>query len=259
MRRVHYGKSPAPVAELADALDLGSSVLGRVSSSLTGRTIGAVGPHGRRRFRVPPLHIRPMMIIMKKLLSTLIAVILIAAVAATAVVVWQVKDPVDVETESSNTKVIKAVEREEQVVLVSLGMEGLSEESATSKLWNWQVPGSERTQYIKYSYRAKLGIEGSQVQVEEESPHHFRVQIPEFIFIGHSDENFETAVEDNGALSWITPDIDKAETITKILNEDKKKEDIADNRDVLQSQAKQFYTGIISGVDPEAEVDFSFR
>lgn len=76
-------------------------------------TIGAVGPHGRRRFRVPPLHIRPMMIIMKKLLSTLIAVILIAAVAATAVVVWQVKDPVDVETESSNTKVIKAVEREE--------------------------------------------------------------------------------------------------------------------------------------------------
>ena len=164
-----------------------------------------------------------------------------------------------VETESSNTKVIKAVEREEQVVLVSLGMEGLSEESATSKLWNWQVPGSERTQYIKYSYRAKLGIEGSQVQVEEESPHHFRVQIPEFIFIGHSDENFETAVEDNGALSWITPDIDKAETITKILNEDKKKEDIADNRDVLQSHAKQFYTGIISGVDPEAEVDFSFR
>ena len=192
---------------------------------------------------------------MKKLLSTLIAVILIAAV----VFIWQVREPVEVETESSNTKVIKAVEREEQVVLVSLGIEGLSEESATSKLWNWQVPGSERTQYIKYSYRAKLGIEGSQVRVEEESPHHFRVEIPEFIFIGHSDENFETAVEDNGALSWITPDIDKAETITKILNEDKKKEDIADNRDVLQSQAKQFYTGIISGVDPEAEVDFSFR
>ena len=192
---------------------------------------------------------------MKKLLSTLIAVILIAAV----VFIWQVREPVEVETESSNTKVIKAVEREEQVVLVSLGLEGLSEESATSTLWNWQVPGSERTQYIKYSYRAKLGIEGSQVQVEEESPHHFRVEIPEFIFIGHSDENFETAVEDNGALSWITPDIDKAETITKILNEDKKKEDIADNRDVLQSQAKEFYTGIISGVDPEAEVDFSFR
>ena len=112
---------------------------------------------------------------MKKLLSTLIAVILIAAVAAAAVFIWQVREPVEVETESSNTKVIKAVEREEQVVLVSLGIEGLSEESATSKLWNWQVPGSERTQYIKYSYRAKLGIEGSQVQVEEESPHHFRV------------------------------------------------------------------------------------
>ncbi|MBK4138468.1 hypothetical protein GWO52_08675 [Corynebacterium macginleyi] len=202
------------------------------------------------------------MVIMKKRLSTLFAlitVILIAAVAATAVVVWQVKNPVDVETESSKTKVIKAVEREEQVVLVSLGMEGLSEKSANSKLWNWQVPGSQRTQYIKYSYRAKLGIEGSQVQVEEESPYHFRVQIPEFIFIGHSDENFETAVEDNGALSWITPDIDTVETSTKILNEDKKKEDIADNRDILQSQAKQFYTGIISGVDPEAEEDFSFR
>ena len=76
------------------------------------------------------------MIVMKKLLSTLIAVILIAAVAAAAVFVWQVREPVEVETESSNTKVIKAVEREEQVVLVSLGIEGLSEESATSTLWN---------------------------------------------------------------------------------------------------------------------------
>ena len=85
--------------------------------------------------------------IMKKLFSTLIVVILIAALAVAAVVVWQVREPVDVETESSNTKVIKAVEREEQVVLVSLGIEGLSEESATSTLWNWQVPGSERTQY----------------------------------------------------------------------------------------------------------------
>ncbi|WP_234457668.1 hypothetical protein [Corynebacterium macginleyi] len=66
-------------------------------------------------------------------------------------------------------------------------------------------------------------------------------------------------MKDNGALSWITPDIDTAETSTKILNEDKKKEDFADNRDILQSQAKQFYTVIISGVDPEAEVDFSFR
>ena len=60
--------------------------------------------------------------IMKKLFSTLIVVILIAALAVAAVVVWQVREPVDVETESSNTKVIKAVEREEQVVLVSLGL-----------------------------------------------------------------------------------------------------------------------------------------
>ena len=77
--------------------------------------------------------------IMKKLFSTLIVVILIAALAVAAVVVWQVREPVDVETESSNTKVIKAVEREEQVVLVSLGIEGISEESATSTLWNLSI------------------------------------------------------------------------------------------------------------------------
>ena len=69
--------------------------------------------------------------IMKKLFSTLIVVILIAALAVAAVVVWQVREPVDVETESSNTKVIKAVEREEQVVLVSLGIEGISAVSYT--------------------------------------------------------------------------------------------------------------------------------
>ena len=37
------------------------------------------------------------MVIMKKLLSTLIAVILIAAVAAAAVFIWQVREPVEVE------------------------------------------------------------------------------------------------------------------------------------------------------------------
>lgn len=83
--------------------------------------------------------------------------------------------------------------------------------------------------------------------------------IPRFIFIGHSDEHFKTAVNDNGALSWITPELDAADTVSKILDEGEKKQNISDNRGVLQDQAKDFYTGIIRSVDNNAELEFSFK
>ena len=58
------------------------------------------------------------------------------------------------------------------------------------------------------------------VTVEQTGENEFLVSIPEFIFIGYDEPTFKTAVEDGGILGWVTPDVDKAELITEILNEE---------------------------------------
>ena len=87
----------------------------------------------------------------------------------------------------------------------------------------------------------------------------YKRQVPQFIFIGHTDEEFKTAVEDNGVLSWTTQPLDAASTVSGVLSADKKREDINDNRELLQDQARSFYEGIIRGVDPEAQVTLEFH
>ena len=103
--------------------------------------------------------------------------------------------------ESKNTQVINAVQREEQVVLLSLGIQGLAEKSSAGEVFGVRVPWTDRTQFVQYSYKAKLGIEGKDVRVTETGEHAYTVEVPQFIFIGHTDEEFKTAVEDNGVLS----------------------------------------------------------
>lgn len=168
-------------------------------------------------------------------------------------------NPVGVELKSTNTQVVRSVRMEEQVVLMSLGIQGLTEEKRNSTVLGKDIPGTGRSVFIQYSYRAKLGIEGDEVRVEQTGDKQYLVTIPEFVFLGHSDEDFKTVVEDNGMLSWVTPDIDTAAVITKVLNDEAKQQHVDDNHALLEDQARNFYTGIIHGIDPEIEVDFKFR
>lgn len=196
---------------------------------------------------------------MKKFKTALIAILSVAVVALGGVAILQNKGIIGTQGDALNTQVIKSVEREEQVVLLSLGIEGLAEKSSNKEVLGVGIPWTDRTQFVQYSYKAKLGIEGKDVKVEQTGEHAYKVTIPRFIFIGHSDEHFKTAVNDNGALSWITPELDAADTVSKILDEGEKKQNISDNRGVLQDQAKDFYMGIIRSVDNNAELEFSFK
>lgn len=161
--------------------------------------------------------------------------------------------------ESLNTQVVRSVKLEEQVVLVSLGIQGIVEKNAESTIFGVAVPGTGRTLYLQYSYAAKLGIEGEDVTIEQTGDKEFLVTIPEFIFIGHDDEQFKVAVENNGVLSFTTPEIDTATLITEILSDDARAEHVKANREILEHQATSFYTGIIKGIDHDIDVDVKFR
>ena len=198
----------------------------------------------------------------RKVSTTLIAVVVLLSLACAALGVYAVRQSGDIYSapvESKNTQVINAVQREEQVVLLSLGIQGLAEKSSAGEVFGVRVPWTDRTQFVQYSYKAKLGIEGKDVRVTETGDHAYTVEVPQFIFIGHTDEEFKTAVEDNGVLSWTTQPLDAASTVSDVLSADKKREDINDNRELLQDQARSFYEGIIRGVDPEAQVTLEFH
>ena len=158
-----------------------------------------------------------------------------------------------------NTQIIEAIQREEQVVLLSLGVQGIAEERVVTTIFGKQLPGSGRVLFLQYSYNAKLGIEGSEVTISQLDENRFQVSIPEFIFIGHDDVQFQTAVEDNGVLSWVTPEIDTAQVISEILDGDAQFQQVVDNRLLLEDQARAFYTGLIEAIDPEVQVVYEFR
>lgn len=64
--------------------------------------------------------------------------------------------------------------------------------------------------------------------------------------------------ENNGALSWITPENDAVEMINNILTDDAKAQYVESNRQFLEDQARAFYAGIIRSVDPKLTVSFEF-
>ncbi|APT87481.1 hypothetical protein [Corynebacterium flavescens] len=195
---------------------------------------------------------------MKTVLTAVLTAIIVGAVAIAAIVFLKPQFGMTTQSESTNTQVIKSVEREEQVVLVSLGIQGLNRQSENRALWGMQVPGSARTQFIQYDYKAKLGIEGKDVRIEETGENAYKIAVPAFIFIGHADEHFEKVIDDNGLLSWVTDEIDPAQRITEILQGGEQEKNIADNRELLQDQARQFYTDIITAIEPTAQLEFSF-
>ncbi|CAG7615246.1 hypothetical protein ACFPZL_00385 [Leucobacter soli] len=154
---------------------------------------------------------------------------------------------------------IVAVLPQDQVVLVSLVIEGVEkEDQETKKIWGIAVPGSERAKLLGYAFNAKLGIEGKDVEIEKLDEKQYRVTVPSFIFIGHDEVKFESAVEKNGILSWVAPEIDQSKMTNAILDGERQLAYVDKNREMLQDQARSHYDTIISAIDPSIELEYVF-
>lgn len=160
--------------------------------------------------------------------------------------------------ESRTTQVVQSVTKKQEVVLLSLGIQGIAESTDKSKILGIDIPGSDRATFLQYNFSAKLGLDGESVRVVSTGENSYRIVIPEFVFIGHDDESFRLVAEDNGVLSWVTPEVDTAEMISGILNDEAEAKYVDANIDILKDQAKVFYTGIISSIDPDVSLTFEF-
>lgn len=200
--------------------------------------------------------------VIMSVLATLVVVVLIAALTFAYLgnsILNIGKEPVVVEVETSNTEIIKSIQRDEQIILLSTATQGLHTVKKEAKLWDRLPLRGDRTNIIQYTYTMNLGIEGRDVSIRETGDKSFTVTIPAFQSLGFDDAEFKTVLEDNQILSFVSEPIDNVEEINEILNDNRKQEHIDSNRDLLQDQARNFYTGIIHAIDDDVQLDFKFR
>ena len=160
---------------------------------------------------------------------------------------------------SATTSVVESIRKENQIVLLSASVQVVDHETSARAILNWTLPGTTRDQWVRYTYRAKLGIEGRDVVITELDPQHYRIHIPKFITIGITDPVFEEIVDTGGVFSFVSHDIDEFETVNRLQNDSAAMAQLlADNRDFLKEQAEFVYRTLVNAIDPSATVEFTF-
>lgn len=166
---------------------------------------------------------------------------------------------VGIRSETNDSQVVQAIERTQEIALVSLNIEGITDRTDTAEIFGQSVPGTEEQVFVQYTFDAKLGIDGTEVDVAKTSAHAYRIVVPEYEFIGYDQPSFKVATEDGGLLSWVTPDIDKLEMVNEILDEDAQQQYLEKNQAVLEDQTQVFYDSLVTSIDPDAEVTYEFQ
>lgn len=198
---------------------------------------------------------------MKSLLKVglVVGVVLVVCLCTFGVAVSQGwLSPLGVSIERKDSQVVTAVERTQEVSLLSLAVQGLTSDKRDREILGQSVPGSGETVYIEYSFDAKLGLDGAEVDIRRSGQNGYVVAVPDFQVIGYDQPTFEVAVEDNGVLSWVTPDVDQLDMVNNVFDEDARDQYLADQDGALREQTKVFYDSLITGIDPDATVAYEF-
>nr|WP_244652413.1 DUF4230 domain-containing protein [Glutamicibacter sp. FBE19] len=189
---------------------------------------------------------------------TLSLVALVVIVGVTLAGAHYFGNPFDALGASKNTRVLYSIRNVEEVALLSLGVQEIVNASEDKSLFNVAIPGTTKTSNVQFSFQAKLGIDGQNVKVEDAGSNGYMITIPKFEFIGMENLDIQVLNEENGVLSWVTPDVDKDAMLAEVVNADLQDKYIENNEQLLRQQAENFYRGLTDSVAPDATVEFVF-
>ncbi|MEJ1922511.1 hypothetical protein [Microbacterium sp. KHB019] len=162
------------------------------------------------------------------------------------------------ETTDTNTQVVNAVTRVQEVALVTLSIEGIDErKTEASQILFLSIPNS-RASFLRYSFDAKLGLDAKEVDIMQRPDGSFLITIPAFVVIGLNHQKVEVAAENNDVLSWTTPEIDPLDMVNTVFGDDLQAAYVSKNTELLQDQARAFYTSIVTAIDPTIDLEFEF-
>lgn len=198
---------------------------------------------------------------MGRFIKSAVALVLVLVVAAAGLGLAMAQgwlSPFGIKSETNDSQVIQTIEKTQEVSLLALGIQGITDQEKCREAFGRCVPGSTEKYFIQYNFTAKLGVDGTGVAVEKTAENSYTVSLPAFTFIGYEQPTFKEAATDGGVLTWFTPDIDPLELVNTILSDEAQAEYVDQHEDYLVEQAKVFYDTLIKGLDPEAEVTYEF-
>lgn len=166
--------------------------------------------------------------------------------------------PFGISSTSNDSQVVRSIENTEEVSLLRLGVEGIYEQDDNREFFGREVPGTSKTNYVRYGFDAKLGLDGEDVDIEETGENKYQITVPRFEFIGYDNLTFEKVVEDNGLLSFVTADPEEYKAVERVLSSAAQAKYVAQNDEILRDQTQAFYNGVILAVDPQAQVTYRF-
>ena len=167
--------------------------------------------------------------------------------------------PFGIESERQDTQVIQAVNRVQEVALLSLAIEGVTQQKENADLLGFDIPGTGKVVIVKHGLTAKLGIDGEGGSISKTGENTDRGAMPEVKGIGYSDPAFELAVSNGGILSWAAPDISQTDMVNDVFEDAAQQKYLETNKDLLKDQARVFYNSLITSIDPLAETTFKFQ
>ncbi|GAA1921853.1 hypothetical protein GCM10009775_12890 [Microbacterium aoyamense] len=188
--------------------------------------------------------------------AVVLLIVLVGGVAAIAgIALGMLFGPQQTATRS---EVVKYVLPQQKVALASLRIEGVERVKKDGEIFGIPVDAADRMKYLIYSFDANVGLDGARVRVDQTGDHTYLASVPAFDFLSHSNIHFEDPIDDDGLLAFLTDEISQSEMTNRILSDENKAEYVTSSIDTLKSQTEAFYGGIVTSVDPDADLTFEF-
>lgn len=156
-----------------------------------------------------------------------------------------------------NEQVVSSIQKEEQSVLLTLGVQGISEAKGIPPAMFKDFPLLHKARLMQYSMKAKLGVDA--VTIDATGDHTFVVTVPEFIWIGQDDLNIDRVFSDDGVLSAFTEQKSEVDQLNGIVDDALKQKHLEGNDQALRDQAEFYFTKLARSIDPDAELTFEFE
>lgn len=181
---------------------------------------------------------------------------LVAGVAAGLLTPPWLASTLGSQTVVKNEQVVTSIEREEEVVLLTLGAQGISEAKGIPPAIVRDFPWLQKARLMQYSLKVKLGTDT--VAIKATDDHQFVVTVPPFIWIGEEDMKIERVFSDDGVLSAFTDQMTEAEQFNAIVGEELQAKYLEDNEQALRDQTEYVFTKLARSIDPAAQLTFEF-
>jgi len=157
---------------------------------------------------------------------------------------------------------ITRIEKVNQSVFLDVGIQKVETIEKDKKIpgTNISIPLSVKKAIIILNYTAKFGIKEG-VKVRKIAEHEYELTIPKYEVIGvkvpdNPKDRYKLYDMSGQLLSGATENIDTGEHVAKSLSNKEQEEYLKQYKNLITESAENYYTNIVTSIDPEAKLTF---